>query len=180
MGIPSSGDEVDLLCGGAEEFGRFYLNNEDIVLAFFMRRTRSAELAADLAAETFARALAGRHGFDRERGSPRAWLFGIAKHLLSESVARGRVQDAARRRLHLERLTIDDDTIARIDALTGGEAARALQELPEDQRLAVEGRVLGEESYDELAARLRCSNGVVRQRVSRGLRVLRERLEGTA
>lgn len=180
MGSPSDENDAGLLGGDADDFGRFYLRHEDAVLAFFLRRTRSAELAADLAAETFARALEGRNGFDASRGEGRGWLHGIAKHVLSESVARGRVQDAVRRRLGMERLILDDDALERIDALTGEIASQALAELPADQRAAVEGRVLEEETYDEMAARLRCSNGVVRQRVSRGLRVLRDRLEGLA
>jgi RNA polymerase sigma factor (sigma-70 family) len=55
-----------------------------------------------------------------------------------------------------------------------------LSELPDDQRLAIEGRVLEERDYEELAQRLSCSESVVRQRVSRGLRSLRERLEPTS
>jgi DNA-directed RNA polymerase specialized sigma24 family protein len=43
----------------------------------------------------------------------------------------------------------------------------------------VKGRVLHERSYDELALSLRCSQSVVRQRVSRGLRSLRQTLERT-
>jgi len=180
MGSFHDEEDAELLAGGAEAFGRFYLRHEDPVLAYFLRRTRSAELSADLAAETFARALQGRHGFDASLGDPSMWLFGIAKHVLSESIRRGRVQDDVRRRLGLERLALDDDALARIDQLTDGEASLALAQLPEEQRRAVEGRVLQEQSYDELAAQLRCSNSVVRQRVSRGLRVLKDRLEGLA
>jgi len=43
----------------------------------------------------------------------------------------------------------------------------------------VQGRVLEERDYHELARTLDCSESVVRQRVSRGLRSLRERLERT-
>jgi RNA polymerase sigma factor (sigma-70 family) len=170
-------DDAGLLTGSPEGFGRFYLRHEDAMLAYFLRRTRSAELAADLTAETFAQALQGRRSFDASLGSARGWLFGIAKHVLSESIRRGRVQDAVRRRLGLERLALDDDAIARIDELTGEQASAALRELPEHHREAIEGRVLDEDGYDELAARLRCSNSVVRQRVSRGLRMMHDRLE---
>ena len=97
--------------------------------------------------------------------------------MLADSLERGRVRDLARRRLRVERLTLDDDAIARIDELTGDVALAALEGLSEDQRLAVRGRVLEESEYDDLARALRCSPGVVRQRVSRGLRTLRDRLE---
>lgn len=180
MSVSPDEQDAELLSSGPEAFGRFYLRYEDAVLVFFLRRTRSPELAADLTAETFARALQGRRGFDASLGSASAWLFGIARHMLIESVRRGRVQDDVRRRMGLERLELDDDALTRIDELTDGEASAALQELPAAQRAAVEGRVLGQESYDELAARMRCSKSVVRQRVSRGLRVMRDRLEGLA
>lgn len=170
--------DAELLAGDAAAFGAFYERHEDFVLSLFVRWGARGELAADLAAETFARALAGRRSFDRTRGEPRGWLCGIARNVLSESRARGRVQDRVRRALGCERLVLDDQALARIDALSGEEALTALQELPEDQRHAVAGRVLAETGYEELAAALRCSQSVARQRVSRGLRALRQRLEG--
>jgi RNA polymerase sigma factor (sigma-70 family) len=170
--------DAELLAGDAEDFGRFYARNEDFVLAIFKRRVGgTAELAADLTAETFAQALVARRKFDAARGTPRAWLYGIARHVLADGLERGRVQDRARRRLGIERLHLDDEAIARIEELTGDVALAALAELPEEQRLAVSGRILDEFEYDELARALRCSPSVVRKRVSRGLRTLHARLE---
>jgi RNA polymerase sigma-70 factor (ECF subfamily) len=48
-----------------------------------------------------------------------------------------------------------------------------LSDLPEDLREAVVARVLEERDYDEIAAKLGCSQQVVRKRVSRGLTRLR-------
>ena len=175
--------DAELLAGDAEAFGRFYARNEDFVLALFARRVGGgggAELAADLTAETFACALASRASFDDARGEPRAWLYGIARHVLADSLARGQVQDRVRLRLRMEPLYIDDEAIARIGELTGSSALDALEGLPEDQQLAVRGRVLDEAQYDDLARALRCSPSVVRKRVSRGLRTLRQRLEEQA
>jgi RNA polymerase sigma factor (sigma-70 family) len=179
MANPTSDIDVQLLAGDAAAFGEFYARHEDFILAVFLRRCANAELAADLTAETFARALAGRRAFDSSRGEPRGWLYGIARHVLAESLKRGRVEDSARRGLRLERLELDDEAIARIGELTGDEALAALEGLPADQRAAVRGRVLEEAEYDALAAALRCSQSVVRKRVSRGLGTLRKRLEGT-
>jgi RNA polymerase sigma factor (sigma-70 family) len=171
--------DAELLAGDAEAFGRFYGRHEDFVLALFVRRigSASAELAADLTAETFACALASRGTFDASRGEPRGWLYGIARHVLADSLEHGQVQDRVRLRLRLERLQIDDEAIARIEELTGAMALAALEGLPEDQQLAVRGRVLDEVEYEDLARALRCSPSVVRKRVSRGLRALRQRLE---
>lgn len=176
---PDPDADADLLAGDAPAFGEFYARHEDFILSVFLYRCSSSELAADLTAETFARALAGRAGFDRRRGHPRGWLYGIARHVLADSVARGRVENGARRELRLERLELDDEAIARIEQLTDGAALAALEQLPEDQRSAVRGRVLEEAGYDELARALRCSESVVRKRVSRGLGALRKRLEGS-
>lgn len=169
--------DAALLSGDAVTFAAFYRRHEDAVLGYFLRRTGQADLAADLTAEAFARALEGRRRFDPERGEARGWLFGIARNLLASSLERGRVEDATRRALGLEPLVLDDAALSRIEALDHRPAADALSDLPADQEVAVRGRVVEEQSYAELAARLRCSESVVRQRVSRGLRSLRERLE---
>ena len=72
---------------------------------------------------------------------------------------------------------LTDAALERIESLEGDQALQLLGELPTDQRRAIEGRVLEERDYRELAAELTCSESVMRQRVSRGLRSLRERLE---
>jgi RNA polymerase sigma factor (sigma-70 family) len=119
-------------------------------------------------------------GFDRTRGRADQWLFGIARNVLGESYRRGRVEAAARARLGLPELILDDhaaSTIARL-SVEGESASVALSTLPADQRQAVEERVLRERDYPEIAGELRCSEALVRKRVSRGLRALRTRLAG--
>jgi RNA polymerase sigma factor (sigma-70 family) len=136
-------------------------------------------VAVDLTAETFAAALRGRRSHDPSRGPAQAWLFGIARHVWAGSLRRGRVEDEARRRLGLERLVLDDAALERVAELAGAPVLELLETLPPEQRAAIEGRVVHERGYDELAAELECSESVVRQRVSRGLRTLRARMEGT-
>jgi DNA-directed RNA polymerase specialized sigma24 family protein len=55
-----------------------------------------------------------------------------------------------------------------------------LAELPEAHRDAIHGRVLEGEGYPDLAQRMGCSEHVVRQNVSRGLRRLRTQLRENA
>ncbi len=178
-GAPSDEQLLALARGDAGSFGVFYDRFERDVLAFFVRATGRAELAADLAAEVFAQALASLGGYRPELGSARAWLFGIARHELSDAWRRGQVEDRARRRLGMAPLVLADAELERIEELADGaaDALTLLAELPEDQRLAVSGRVIHERDYAELATELRCSESVVRQRVSRGLRAMRARLE---
>lgn len=158
----------------------FYDRFEREVLAFFYRATRRADIAADLTAEVFAAALESVRSFNPHLGSARGWLFGIARHELADLWDRGRVEDRARRRLGMEPLAVTDAMLERIEQLGSERSVSAVQllaDLPDNQRLAVMGRVLEERDYPELAAELCCSEGVVRQRVSRGLRMLRKRLE---
>src|SRR5687768_10165786 len=100
-----------------EAFDCFYVRHERLVLAYFRRRTPSADVAVDLTAETFVAALASARRFRRGREPAVAWLFGIARHKLLNSVARGRVEDRARRKLGSARLEYDDEELARVDRL---------------------------------------------------------------
>ncbi len=157
-----------------EAFGVFYRRYERAVLGYFMRRVGEPEIAADLAAETFAAALMSVRRFKAENGSAGPWLFGIARHTLLRSVEKRRVEDRARRRLGWEPLTLDDDLLERV-ARAGADdrVAALLERLPRDQAQAVRARVIDEQDYAEIAGQLRCSQSVVRQRVSRGLGTLR-------
>jgi len=162
-----------------DAFTAFYRRFERQLLGFFMRATARPELAADLAAETFARALESAGSYDPARGRPDQWLYGIARNVLGTSYRQGRVDAGARERLGLPALVLDDQTLETIARLNPhGEATLALAELPDEQRQAIEARVLEEREYAEIAKELCCSEAVVRQRVSRGLRALKTRLTG--
>jgi RNA polymerase sigma-70 factor (ECF subfamily) len=165
--------------GDPEAFGELYRRHEQAVLAYFLHWSRSAELAADLTAETFAAALGSLASYVPDRGEFRAWLFGIARHVLARSLERGRVEDQARRELGMPPVLVDDETIERIEQIASmnGTVLTLLDGLPEPVRAAVSGRVLEEREYSELAESLACSKSVVRQRVHRGLARLRDRLE---
>lgn len=176
-------DEEELLAAArtsAEAFAAFYRHFERPVLRFLLRATGRADLAADLTAETFARALESIGNYNPASGRADQWLFGIARNALASSRRRGRVEAAARVRLGLPKLILDDHAAETIARLSEGheEATLALAELPRKQRRAIEARVLQERDYAEIAGELRCSEALVRQCVSRGLRALRTRLAG--
>jgi RNA polymerase sigma factor (sigma-70 family) len=162
-------------------FAAFYSDHAAGVLAYFVRRTASAELAADLTAETFAAALAGARQYRPEEGEPVAWLYGIARHKLADALRTGTVEDTARRRIGMPAIALDDEAIERIESLAAleGQAvvlADALAELPDAQRAALHDRVVLERTYTDIAKDLHTSPLVVRKRVSRGLATLRARL----
>ena len=177
--------DADLLAASArdpEAFGRFYDRYAVALLGFFVRRTADAQTAADLTAETFAAAFASRRSY-RDTGAPAfAWLLGIARHHLADALRHERVDDRARRRLGLERVALDDESLARIEELADLRAFRAavadaLDALPPETARAVALRVTEELPYREVAERLGCSEGAARVRVARGLRRLSDLLE---
>jgi RNA polymerase sigma factor (sigma-70 family) len=158
-------------------FGAFYRRHEDQVLGYFLARVGDPEVAADLTAETFAAALVSAHRFRPRKKKPAsAWLFGIARNNLAMSRRQGRVEARARRRLGMAPLVLTDESIERIAALDRT-ALNLVGELPDDQQVAVRARVIDERGYPDIAKDLRCSEAVVRKRVSRGLGTIRTRLE---
>src|SRR5215212_2284344 len=88
--------------GEAGAFSAFYRRNAEPIAAFFYRRIACPHTAADLTAETFAAALGSLNKFKPDRGTAKAWLFGIAHNQLRQWARRGRVADTARRRLGIQ------------------------------------------------------------------------------
>jgi RNA polymerase sigma-70 factor (ECF subfamily) len=160
----------------AEPFGVFYERHFASVLAFFRRRVPGPEEAFDLAAETFAAALASVPRFQPGPEPPQAWLFAIARHKLSEALRSSRVQDEARRALAMQPIQLDDEAIEILEATATAPAIELLETLAVEQREAIEAHHLAEHGYAEIAAHLRCSESVIRKRVSRGLAALHAQL----
>lgn len=169
--------------GDGPAFGIFYRRRQALVLAFLVRRTSTPEVAADLLAETFAAALAAVLDERRELPEePVGWIVTIARNKLTDSIRRGEVEAAARTRLQMEPLRLHDSDVAEVERL--GEQTDLLAELaellPADQLDALRERVLEGKDYAEIAGALRCSEAVVRKRVSRALTTLRARMEARA
>ena len=160
----------------SEPFGVFYDRHFGSVLAFFCRRTSGPEEAFDLAAETFAAALASLSRFQPGLSPAQAWLFAIARHKLSEALRKNRIQDEARRALAMQPIQLDDEALAILETTASAPTVELLETLAPDQRDAIKAHHLDERGYEEIAAELRCSESVVRKRVSRGLAALHAQL----
>jgi RNA polymerase sigma factor (sigma-70 family) len=101
------------------EFEAVYRANFGGVTAFFARRYSDPETVADLAAETFARAAGSYETFDRQQGTPRAWVFGIARRVHARESAQRSNETAARIRLTGHRALDSDEfeeVASRVDA----------------------------------------------------------------
>jgi RNA polymerase sigma factor (sigma-70 family) len=176
-----SGEESDeelLIDGGAEGFGRLYERRLGLLRGYLRSRIGAQpDLVLDLVAETFARALERREQFDPQRGTVLAWLLAIARNLLIDAVRTGRVDEASRRRLAMERIVLEEGDLDWTEREAGSELECSLARLPAGQREAVERRVVDEEPYSAIASHVGCSEQVVRKRVSRGLAALRRNVK---
>ena len=163
-----------------EEFEQIYLRNVDLLMGYFARRCREPQTVADLTSETFVRAVDGFAGYDPDRGSDRAWLFGIASRVFArhcDQTANGRDVVA---RLAGHR-TLDDDEIeelaGRIDAEREGAALMArCAQLPAIERAAIELVDVEGLSPLEAAQAIGVSRVAFRKRLSRARSRLKKEL----
>jgi RNA polymerase sigma factor (sigma-70 family) len=166
----------------ADGFADFYERHSHALLAFFARRVLDPEVALDLTAETFAQALLGRRRFRGDDDDDAlAWLFGIARHQLSQYWRRGATEKRALARLGVSVPALSQVDFDRVEELAASARLRAaaqngLMELSENVRAAIRLRIVEELPYAEVARQLAISEDAARARVSRGLRTLAARL----
>ena len=168
---------------GYEALTRLYQRHAKALLTHFQRRVQDPELATDLMADTFTKAMERRLQF---RGSTESelsgWLWRIAQSVLRDWERRDQTARQGAQRLGRERRALSDHEIERIEELAGSERLReavnrSLDRLPADQRDAVRLRVIEGLSYDEIAERLGITASGTRTRVTRAMRDLRGMLE---
>src|SRR5436190_18895634 len=147
-----------------------------------LRLTRVPADAEDLVQETYLKAFRASDRFEPDTNL-RAWLFTIL-----HNTVRNRARDRAR-----ERVTADSDTVDRAADTRSGSAETpemlllrdtlapelqaAVDALPDMFRQAVWLRDVEEFSYAEIAAMLAIPLGTVMSRISRGRRMLFDRLK---
>jgi RNA polymerase sigma-70 factor (ECF subfamily) len=159
------------------EFEAVYRANVAGVTAFFARRCGEAQVVADLTSETFVQAIGSLRSFDPGRGSARAWLFGIARHVYArhcQQTANGSQAVAAlagNRDLEEDEI---EELATRIDDQRGGrKLLERLGSLPELERAALELVDLDGLAPREAAAVLDISHGALRVRLFRARTRLR-------
>jgi RNA polymerase sigma factor (sigma-70 family) len=161
----------------AIDIEELYRGHARRLAGYLMRATGDAEVAADLTAETFAAALIARERYRPELGAPTTWLYGIAAHKLTDWRRRGYAEDRARRRLRIERPRLSEEDVAELARLADEVTViELLGDLPSDQRQAVRARLVDDRAYGEIAVAEGVSEAAIRQRVSRGLASLRQRM----
>jgi RNA polymerase sigma factor (sigma-70 family) len=95
------------------QFDALYRSSASDVFAYVASLLHDRAAAEDVTAQAFERAYRRRASFDARRGSPRAWLFGIARNA---------ALDELRRRSRLAKLVADPEDPAAADAFADDDA----------------------------------------------------------
>ena len=157
--------------GATAEFERLYRANVDAVTAYFARRSADPHVVADLTADTFVAVITSLETFDPRKGTPRAWVFGIARRVYASyceahSQQREKLQRLAGRR-DLEPDHVGE-LLDRIDAERAGrDLVTGLAMLPERDRAVIELVDIAGLRPKEAAAALGLTPGAVRMRLMR-------------
>ena len=163
--------------GAAAEFERLYRANVEAVTAYFARRSADPHVVADLTADTFVTAITSFGSFDPGRGTARAWVFGIARHVYAaHCAAYSQQQDRLQRLAGRRELEPDqvEELLDRIDAERAGrDLVSGLGMLPDRDRALVELVDLAGLRPKEAAAVLGVTPGAARMRLMRARAQLR-------
>ena len=170
----------------AEEFEHEAIEHLHALLAVGTRLTRNPTEAEDLVQDTLVKAMRARHQF-QVGTNMRAWLMrimtntfinrfrrgGLEKSVLegpdADPLADGWVSTSTMRAMR------DPENVA-MQPLLQAEIQAALDELPDEFRLAVLLADVEELSYKEVADIMGCPIGTVMSRLHRGRRMLKSRL----
>jgi RNA polymerase sigma factor (sigma-70 family) len=167
-----------------EIFEAFYREYVEAIQGFVARRVGNREQAADLTAEIFLAAIGAAHRYRPRRGSPKAWLYGIARTVIA--IDRRRAGRERVREEHLRASTLlDEDDAAQIDARIDAAGQlrhlyQAMDRLSESERAILELVALDELSLTEAAAAAEVRPVTARVRLHRARRKLRAELESTS
>jgi RNA polymerase sigma-70 factor (ECF subfamily) len=173
-------DDEELLArigaGDLEAFEEVYARFSRRVYGFALRVTRNPEVVEEAVSDTFLAIWRSAGSFNgRSRAS--TWIFGVAYRKALRALERRRPVET----VTPEQVTLADDERTRPDAnLQRHEEARllarALRDLPAEQRVVVELTYFHGLSYPEIAAVIECPVNTVKTRMFHARRKLRAAL----
>jgi RNA polymerase sigma-70 factor (ECF subfamily) len=156
-----------------------YREHAPAVLGLATRVLRDETLAEDVVQEVFVRLWERPEQFDPGRGRLRTYLLAMTH---SRAVERLRAEDSQRRRAEAARrepVDVTEPDLGRALAVheAGSAVRRALNDLPAEQRIAIEMAYFDGYSYREVAVVLAAPEGTVRSRIRSGMQKMRAALQ---
>ena len=149
--------------GNAEAFELFYRENASRLKSFLYHAVGSVQAAEDLMQETFIQLWQQPNGFQPDRGTLRAYLYGIARKRAAEW---WRTQAPQGEEIETEPAHDQSEVVSALED--------ALRRLPKEQRMLLWLREVEGQSYSELAEILAIPVGTVRSRLFSAREALRK------
>jgi RNA polymerase sigma-70 factor (ECF subfamily) len=148
--------------GDADSFDAFYRENAPRLQVFLRQITGNRQAAEDIMQETFTQIWSRPNGFQPERGTLRAYLYGIG---------RKRAADWWRKQGDSDLATGDQGSISQTETVSI--VGDVFRRLAEEQRALLWLREVEGQSYAELAVILEIPVGTVRSRLFAAREALR-------
>lgn len=156
-----------------------YLRHGPPLQRWLLRRCDDSQVAEEVLQETILSAWRNYQQYDPERGSERAWMFGIARNAAN-------TRDRSRRR-HLRVVPTDPADARPVEQAQGDDdlagfvdrslIVDALRSLSVDHRAVVVAAYYERRTTSEMSELLGVPEGTVKSRLHHGLRALRANLE---
>lgn len=182
---PSDGDLLRSIgAGDARAVGELYDRYASMLLPLALRIVRDRAEAEDVVHDAFV-AVSDRAGqYVAERGSVAGWLVTLVRNLSIDRTRRRDRRGALTRDVlaHEPAEVVENPESLTVGAAERARVRRALDSLPEAQRLTLEVAFYEGLSYPEIAAREGVPLGTIKSRAARAIAALREALarEGVA
>ena len=153
------------------ELSAMYREHAAAVWRYARSRLPTDADAEDVTSDVFSRAMRSTHTYDPTRGTPRAWLTGIARNAVGDWWRRRKPEDP-----HSDlpdASTADDPLAASLRSEQVGEVRAVLAVLSEREREAISLRFAAELSSTEIGEQLGISPTAARMLVHRAVTKLR-------
>lgn len=168
---------VPALAADPDAFEAFYREQLPVVRLYLARRIDDPFLVADLIADIFIQVINSASSYRSDLGPPRAWLIGIARHVVAGHRRTRAREDAATRRLAGRRLLDEDSGQQILNRIAAQRDVRellaAFADLPANLRAVVELVAIDDLSLTEAAQVLGIRPGTARVRYHRAPNKLR-------
>lgn len=176
MSLDAMNDEQLMILyqnGDAEAFDELFKRLSPKVFGFLSKRLKNQETVADLSQETFVKLHKTKHLYNKSL-PVLPWIFTITKSVLLDHLKK-------------KNLAIVDDydlsavpqpELVLVNVETN--SAQFLNQLPDQQKIALHLRYIEEHSFEDISKSLQTSPENARQIVSRGIKRLKELFNGDA
>lgn len=167
--------------GDRDALGELYDRYASLAMGVALRVVRDRDAAEDMVHDAFVAAWRRIDSFDSQRGSVRSWLLTIVRNRSIDRV-RGRrptmeIGDADEQALL--RTEADPTVLQAIDRMGNDQLRDAVEQLPPEQREAVELAYFGGHTYREIANLTGVPHGTANGRLRLALAKLRMALRGS-